>query len=134
MKRIYLAWTFVVLFLMACKNENPNDGILSPEDIQSIEETSTSAVDKIDFNGNYEGLVHGKVYFLKLSDNGFTLNYGNEKFKGKAYINGDGTRIELEPENGILEYKILAWVDENQLSVLDQNGDYPEPEIFLNRK
>ncbi|QAR30820.1 hypothetical protein EQP59_05455 [Ornithobacterium rhinotracheale] len=134
MKNIYLSFAFVAISLIACKSENQEEGVLSPEDIASIEETSTSSVNKIHFDGKYEGNVHGEKYDLNLNDEDFTLNYGNEKFEGKAYINGDGTCIELEPKSGNLTYKILTWVDENQLSVLDENGDYPEPEIFLNRK
>uniref|UniRef100_UPI0039A52AB6 hypothetical protein n=1 Tax=Ornithobacterium rhinotracheale TaxID=28251 RepID=UPI0039A52AB6 len=134
MKNIYLSFAFVAISLIACKSENQEEGVLSPEDIRSIEETSISSVDKINFDGKYEGEVLGKKYDLKINGDSFKLSYGGEDFAGSAYLNDDGTRLELEPEKGNLKYKILAWVDERQLSILNEDGSYPEPEIFLNRK
>lgn len=124
----------LVLVSLSCKNQSSEGDVLSKEDVESLDATGTNDIDKVNFNGRFEGVVDGKPYNIKINDENFTLEYNGKTHQGKAYITGDGNILELEDDENAIEYKYLGWSDDNQLLVLDKDGNYPEKEIFLNRK
>lgn len=132
--RTYVLMALVVTGLLSCnsKTENPDD-VLTPEQIEVLDENGRIAVEDIKYEGTYEGEVNGKKMKLTLESNSFLLLENDKETKGDWARIDDGSIIELLPETGRVSVKYFSYSDENTWVVLSDSMSYVEPEQFLNR-
>lgn len=124
----------IVAGLLSCNSqtEKPAD-VLSPEEIEVLDEHGRIGVESIEYEGSYQGEINGKKMKLTLDSNSFELLENENETKGDWSRIDDGTIIELIPERGSASIRYLSFSDEDTWVILSDSMTYVQPEQFLIR-
>lgn len=122
--------TRIILFLIiaisfvGCKEEKEDKsyGVLTHEDVLSIEESSVFSFESIIYQGKFKGEYFDQIIELELEENGdFTIFYKNNKIKGEWYKKDDGSLMEFDSKKQ-LPFQFLKWSDNSTIMILNSDG------------
>lgn len=132
--RKLLVPVFVGLLLVSCGGkEDVQEGELTQEQIEILEENSQINQDQIEYEGTFKGKIKGKDVQLKLNGDTFEITEGSSRSQGNWSKVDDGTVIELEPKSGKVSVKYYGFSDNETWVALSDSMTYPEPEEYLKR-
>ena len=132
--RKLLVPVFVGLLLVSCGGkEDVQEGDLTQEQIEILEENSQINQDQIEYEGTFKGKIKGKDVQLKLNRDTFEITEGSSRSQGNWSKVDDGTVIELEPKSGKVSVKYYGFSDNETWVALSDSMTYPEPEEYLKR-
>lgn len=132
--RINVLIALIAVGLLSCNSKTGNtEDVLTPEQIEVLDEHGRIGVESIEYEGVYQGEINGNKIKLTLESNSFELLENDKKSKGDWSRIDDGTIIELLPESGSLSVRYFGYSDENTWIVLSDSMTYVEPEQFLIR-
>lgn len=132
--RKLLVPVFVGLLLVSCGGkEDVQEGELTQEQIEILEENSQINQDQIEYEGAFKGKIKGKDVQLKLNGDTFEITEGSSRSQGNWSKVDDGTVIELEPKSGKVSVKYYGFSDNETWVALSDSMTYPEPEDYLKR-
>lgn len=132
--RKLLVPVFVGLLLVSCGGkEDVQEGDLTQEQIEILEENSQINQDQIEYEGTFKGKIKGKDVQLKLNGDTFEITEGSSRSQGNWSKVDDGTVIELEPKSGKVSVKYYGFSDNETWVALSDSMTYPEPEEYLKR-
>ncbi|MET3731251.1 hypothetical protein [Moheibacter stercoris] len=132
--RKLLVPVFVGLLLVSCGGkEEVQEGDLTQEQVEILEENSQINQDQIEYEGTFKGKIKGKDVQLKLNGDTFEITEGSSRSQGNWSKVDDGTVIELEPKSGKVSVKYYGFSDNETWVALSDSMTYPEPEEYLKR-
>ncbi|RLZ06511.1 hypothetical protein [Faecalibacter macacae] len=122
-KRIIL-FLIIAISFVGCKEEKEDKsyGVLTHEDVLSIEESSVFSFESIIYQGKFKGEYFDQIIELELEENGdFTIFYKNNKIKGEWYKKDDGSLMEFDSKKQ-LPFQFLKWSDNSTIMILNSDG------------
>lgn len=122
-KRIIL-FLIIAISFVGCKEEKEDKsyGVLTHEDVLSIEESSVFSFESIIYRGKFKGEYFDQIIELELEENGdFTIFYKNNKIKGEWYKKDDGSLMEFDSKKQ-LPFQFLKWSDNSTIMILNSDG------------
>lgn len=108
----------------SCKEEKPDKsyGVLTHEDVVSIEENSTYSYESILYEGQFKGQYFDENITLDLVSNGhFIIQYKGKVVEGEWFKKDDGSLIEFESKRK-LPFQFMRWSDNKTIMILNADG------------
>ena len=121
--------TLILLYIIAisfysCKQntENKGNGVLSHEDIVSLEQSSTYSLELIEYEGRFEGIYFEEPIVLNLKKSGkYSIDYKGKTIEGNWFKKDDGSMMEVDSKKK-LPFQFLLWSDNETIMILNSDG------------
>ena len=137
MKRniIFFGLIFSFIFCSCDKPiEDKSYGILTHEDVISIEQNAVKSYEPIIYKGEFKGEYNNNLIMLDLDlDGDFSVVYKDKTIKGQWYKKDDGFLMEFDSKRK-LPFQFLLWSDNQTIMILNSDGTADdEGENYLTR-
>ena len=123
LRTLILLCLFAISFY-SCKQktENKGNGVLSHEDVVSLEETSTLSMELIQFDGKFEGKYFDEPIQLELDKDGdYNIQYKGKTVEGEWFKKDDGSLMEFDSKKK-LPFQFMLWSDNQTIMILNSDG------------
>lgn len=128
MCRASILLCFIAFSFFNCKEkkEDRGNGVLSHEDVVSLEESSTLSMELIQYHGIFEGKYFDEPISLDLEKDGdYVIKYKDKTIKGEWYKKDDGSLMEFDSKKK-LPFQFLLWSDNQTIMILNSDGTADE--------
>lgn len=127
MKKHIITFFSLIIIFTSCSKEKVDKsyGVLTHEDVVSIEENSVFSYEQIIYSGKFSGVYFDEKIELELNKNGnYLILYKGKKIEGEWFIKDDGSLIEFDGRKK-LPFQFMSWSDNNTLMILnaDETAD-----------
>lgn len=131
---ILICLSATLFYNCKAKKEDRGNGVLSHEDVVSLEESSTLSMELIQYQGVFEGKYFHEPIHLELEKDGdYSIKYKNKIVEGEWFKKDDGSLMEFDSKKK-LPFQFMLWSDNQTIMILNSDGTADENgENYLTR-